>query len=77
MSILQWFQTRANWRQPIDKHEAQTLHLLVRLVRKMDDQQQEHGRELAVIREQNRVIIDTSNKILEFARAAFPPRSEP
>ncbi len=57
MSILQWFQTRANWRRPIDKHEATTLHLLVRLVQRMDDR-------LRTLEEQNKVIIDQSNRIL-------------
>jgi hypothetical protein len=56
MHILNWFQKDVN-RAPIELHEAQTLHLLVRLVKKIDDRQQ-------VLEEQIKHVIDQNNRII-------------
>lgn len=65
MGILNWFQKEVN--TPTDRHEAQTLHLLVRLVKKIDDRQQAQDAALADIQEQLKVVIDQSNRILKIS----------
>ncbi len=62
MGIFNWFQRDVN--TPADRHEAQTLHLLVRLVKKIDDRQEQQSREIADLRRQNEVIIDNTNRII-------------
>ena len=72
MGIFSLFQRAVN-RTPVERNEALTLHMLTRLVVRIDDRQQELAQQIAVVVAQNKVIIDTSNAILEAVR----PHEEP